>query len=148
EALERALLAGEAAITLSGTSAKTGRQITAGTVTIGLAPDGATPTSLTAKDMVHLTLPGETDGTTRTIAADLMESSGDAKRGLTAAGFTGGVQFREKGSGVDRAASSGVLDLAVAPGFGTVEEARFARAVTFEEGRMAATASMARYLVT
>src|SRR5262249_27079537 len=127
QAIQQATLVGGASIALAGATPQTSRQIAAEQIAATLAADGATPTALAAREMVHLTLPPEQGNAGRTITAEVMESRGDAKQGLTSAAFTGNVQYRERGAGVDRAARSGALDLALAPGFGSVEEARFAK---------------------
>ncbi|MGC4082032.1 MAG: LptA/OstA family protein [Vicinamibacterales bacterium] len=114
---------------------------------IGIAPDGTTPTSLVARDTVKVTLPGEAGGPMRVIAAQTLDGTGDERRGLTGAHFTGNVQFSERGGGVDRAARSQVMDVAMAPGFGTIEDATFTRGVRFADGPMFATAAAARYAV-
>jgi lipopolysaccharide transport protein LptA len=53
----------------------------------------------------------------------------------------------ERGAGVSRAARSAVLDLAVGPGFRSIDEARFARNVRFVDGTMTATSAAARYVL-
>ena len=58
-----------------------------------------------------MTLPGPQGGATRTIAAQALDSTGDAARGLTGAHFAGDIQFAEKGAGIDRAARSALLRL-------------------------------------
>ena len=57
QALEHAVLRGEAAIVLAGGPGgrwwvAAGRQIRATSIDVALAPDGATPTALTARDSV------------------------------------------------------------------------------------------------
>jgi lipopolysaccharide export system protein LptA len=59
--------------------------------------------------------------------------------------FTGGVQYRERGGTVDRSVNSGTLDIGLKKGMSAVEDARFAQAVKFEEGKMAAQAAAAHY---
>jgi lipopolysaccharide transport protein LptA len=105
------------------------------------------PTSLTARDSVSVTLPGEQGGATRTITSQTLDGTGDGKQGLTGAHFTGNVQFAENGNGIDRAARSAVMDAAMAPGFGEIEDATFTRGVRFADGTMFATAASARYAI-
>ncbi len=144
--LEHALLTGEAAIQIAGPAGQDSRRITANVIDVTLSHD-ATPTALIARDRVQLLVPGDAGGATRTIAAQALDASGEGGQGLRAARFTGEVQFRERGSGIDRAARSGVLDLAMAAGLGAIQEARFSRAVRFEESNMAADAAAARYVL-
>jgi LPS export ABC transporter protein LptC/lipopolysaccharide transport protein LptA len=151
------------------------RQITAQQLDVTLGPDGATPTALTATTNVRVTLPGEAGGRGRTIRAQTLTAAGEPPRGLTRANFSGGVRLCELGAGganqrrptaagaqpgsvladciadgtgdVDRAVRAGVLDAALAPGFGGIDDATFRRAVRFEDGEMVATAAEARYML-
>jgi LPS export ABC transporter protein LptC/lipopolysaccharide transport protein LptA len=144
-ALQRVLIFDEANVRMAGDAGKPGRQITSRTLDITLAADGSTPTALQARENVVLVIPP--DGTTpeRQINAAALDAKGEAGRGLTRASFTGGIQFRERGGKADRAASSQTLDTVMKPGMGTIEEARFAHRVRFEEGSMVATAAASRY---
>ena len=64
-----------------------------------------------------------------------MEGSGPPGKGLTATRFTGGVEFRETpAGGTLRVARARTLDLAMTPGTGAIEEARFSGSTRFEEG--------------
>jgi lipopolysaccharide export system protein LptA len=147
ESLERANLQGDAVIQVSGQEGQNGRRISARTVDV-LVADNATPTALVARDTVELLIPAESvTGAVRTIRADTLDAAGEAKQGLRTAHFTGNVQFRERGPSTDRAARSGVLDVNLAPGLGAIQEARFSRAVRFEERDMAADAANARYVL-
>lgn len=144
--LERANVTGGANLQIaSGGPSQPGRQITAAALTIGLAPDGHTPMALIARDEVKLTLPGESGGPTRVIAAQTLDGTGDATRGLTGAHFTGNVQYSERAGTLDRQARSSVLDVALAPGFGAIEEATFTKGARFADGTMFATAASAKY---
>jgi lipopolysaccharide transport protein LptA/LPS export ABC transporter protein LptC len=143
--LQRAAIDGEALIQLAGEARQPGRQISANALNIGLAGDGVTPADLVARDNVKLTLPAEQGGTTRTIAAQALDSTGSGPKGLTGVRFTGNVQFSEKGAGVDRAARSAVLEAALAPGFADIQDATFTRGVRFADGPMFATAATAKY---
>lgn len=146
--LQRAIIDGSAAIRLTAARAQAGRTITAATMTLGLAPDGATVSELVAREQVRMTLPAtEAGGATRTIASQTLDSTGDGTNGITGARFAGNVQFAEKGGTVDRAARSGVLEVTMASGFGALEHALFTRAVRFEDGPLYATAAVGRYAV-
>ena len=101
--------------------------------------------ALIARDEVKLTLPGESGGPTRIIAAQTLDGTGDATRGLTGAHFTGNVQYSERAGALDRQARSAVLDVALAPGFGAIEEATFTKGARFADGTMFATAASAKY---
>jgi lipopolysaccharide export system protein LptA len=145
QTLQHANINGDAVVQLAGERRQAGRQIAANAMDIGIGPDGATPTALVARDNVKVTLPGEQGGATRTILAQTLDGTGDGSRGLTGAHFTGNVQFAERGDGLDRAARSAVMDVAMAPGFGALEDATFTRGVRFADGPMFATAAAARY---
>jgi lipopolysaccharide transport protein LptA/LPS export ABC transporter protein LptC len=145
QSLQRALIFNEAAIQLAGDANGPGRQITSKTLDIGMAPDGTTPIALSGRENVQLTFPAEAGVPARSINAAALDAKGEPGRGITRATFTGGVQFRERGPEIDRAASSMLLEVAMKPGMGAIEDARFAHAVRFEEGRMNAQAAAARY---
>jgi lipopolysaccharide transport protein LptA len=145
ESLQRVLIFNDAAIEMAGEDGGAGRQIAARTLDIGMVPDGSTPTSLAGRDGVLVTFPGDASTPARTIRAESLDAAGEAGKGLNRAVFNGGVQFREKGANVARAADSARLELAMKPGMGAIDEARFAHAVRFEEGTMAALSAAARY---
>ena len=145
EVLERAVITETAAIQLAGEQGKPGRQIAARTIEITLAPDGSTPTALTGRDNVVLTMPAEPDVAERTIKSNTLDAKGEPGRGLTHALFSGSVLYRERGAGVDRGATSAVLDVGLKPGLSSIEDARFSRNVRFEDGSMFALAAAARY---
>jgi LPS export ABC transporter protein LptC len=145
EVLEHAVITETAVIQLAGEKGKPGRQIAASTIEIGLAPDGSTPTALTGRDKVELTMPAEPNVAERTIKSNVLDAKGEPGRGLTRALFSGSVVYRERGGGVDRGATSGVLDVGLKPGLSTIEDARFSRSVRFEDGTMFALAAAARY---
>jgi lipopolysaccharide export system protein LptA len=94
---------------------------------------------------VQLTFPPEPNVAGRTISSANLDAKGEPGKGLTRAMFTGGVQYRERGAGVDRAVNSGTLDVGLKPGLSSIDDAKFAQAVKFEEGKMAAQAAAAHY---
>ncbi|HEV3061601.1 MAG TPA: LptA/OstA family protein [Vicinamibacterales bacterium] len=145
QALQRALIVGDAAIQLAGETDATGRRISAQTLNITMAPDGITPIGLTGRDAVQLMFPAEGTTPGRTIQATQIDAKGDAGQGLTRATFIGAVSFRERGPDIDRAAKSAQLEVGMKPGMTTIDEARFLHAVHFEEGRLAAIAASAKY---
>lgn len=145
QTLEHALITSQAVIQVAGEQGRSGLQITANTIDISLAPDGATPTALIAREAVQLMLPAEQGAFARTIAAANMDAKGEAARGLTQATFTGNAQYRERGGAVDRTANANVLDVSMKPGMTAIQEARFARGVRFVDGKLTALAAAARY---
>jgi LPS export ABC transporter protein LptC len=148
QALERALVSGDASIQIAGEDRKPVRQITAGTVEITLAPDGVTPTVLTARDNVQLTLPAEERGAVaRTIKAASLDADGEPGRGLTKARFTGNVDFLEKSATVDRDARSARLEVGLKQGFSAFDQAAFSGAVRFADPKFFGTAANVKYNV-
>jgi lipopolysaccharide export system protein LptA len=145
QSLQRALMVGQALLEMAGELGSPGRQIAAQTLDIAMAPDGVTPAALTGRDSVQLTFPAEADVPARTIRAAQIDSTGEGGHGLTRAQFTGGVQFRERGAQIDRAARSNQLDVTMQPGMAAIDEARFVHAVQFEDGTLAALAAAGRY---
>ena len=144
--IEHALITGDGLIQLAGEAAQPGREISASTIDVNVAPDGATPTALTAHEHVDLKLPAEQDGVARNIEAQTLECKGDNDHGLTSARFTGAVQFSERGPDLTRTARSEQLVVAIKPGFSAIDDAQFARRVRFVDGAMTATAAAAHYL--
>jgi lipopolysaccharide export system protein LptA len=145
DVLEHAVITENAVIQLAGEKGKPGRQIVARTIDIALGPDGSAPTALTARDKVELKMPEEPGVAERAIKANALDAKGEPGRGLTRALFTGDVFYRERGSGVNRGATSAALDVGLKPGLSTIEDARFSRNVRFEDGSMFALAALARY---
>jgi len=86
---------------------------------------------LKGQDAVELSFPAEQSGAARTIKAASVDGRGVAGKGLTSAAFTGDVDYREMGSGVNRVAKSAVLDVLLKPGTSAIEEAKFTRNARF-----------------
>jgi lipopolysaccharide transport protein LptA len=133
-ALEHALMTSDAAIVLAGAGGGPGRQIRANTIDVALAPDGATPLAMTARDAVVLTLPAENKLPERVIRSAAMDATGEAGRGLTRAQFKGEVEFRERGTNLDRVARAATLDVSLKPAMSGFEDATFLRGAHFIEG--------------
>jgi len=148
QTLQHVLVTGDAAIQLAGESGHVGRRITSNLVDIALGPDGSSPTALTARENVELTIPAEPDALARTIRAQTLDGTGEAGKGLTSARFAGNVIFRERGPDINREARSAGLQVALTPGAGAIDDATFSGAVRFTDRQMTATAAGARYIVT
>jgi len=150
DAIEHATLTGQTAIVVAGESGHPGRRISAPSMEITLAPDGTTPTALTARDSVELLLPSEAATRAapavpqRSIQAASLDAKGEAGRGLTRALFSGSVRYREAGEKTT-SATSATLDVGLKPGLSEIEDAHFARAVRFEQDALVATAAAALY---
>jgi len=164
QTLQRAVLAGEGVIQIAGSEGAKGKRIAAESIDLGLAPDGATVTSIAARGSqegadapagrrVQLDLPAEGDGPAQTVRSDTLQGSSDPKdpdSGVTSASFAGGVEYREErpAPAPARVAHARLMALTLKPGFGAVDAARFTGGVQFEEGTMRTCSSEARYVVT
>ena len=149
QAIQHAVIGGNAVIRLSGGAGKTGREISASALDVKLGPDGATPIALMARQNVKLTLPADAGVATRTVtAAELAASSNpdDPSRGLTKAHFNGNVEYREKSATVDRTARASVLDVGLKAAMAAFERATFAGAARFEDAKVTGTAASLDYL--
>jgi lipopolysaccharide transport protein LptA len=147
--LQRAILAGIAVVQLAAAKGSRGRRIASEWMSIGLAPDGATVTSLIGRDDVRVDLPSEGGEPGRVVQSTEIEASGAAATGITSVVFKEDVKFSETPAGrtSSRVGTASVLTLAVKPGFGAVDSARFSGATRFEDGDLTATARDALYLV-
>jgi LPS export ABC transporter protein LptC len=163
EAIEHAVISGDAVVQLAGQTGGPGRQIAANVLDITLAPDGATPVGLVGRDQVMLTFPAEQGTGARTIKAVSIESKGDPKLGLTSALFTGisspqcanwrtnpppecDVEYREQNGQALRRAKANSLVASMKPGMSAIEDATFSNNVRFQEGLLGAQAAHARYV--
>jgi LPS export ABC transporter protein LptC len=147
ETLEHAVIMGEALLQIAGQPGVPGRQIAANTLDVTLAPDGTTPVALVGREAVQLTFPPEEGIAGRTIKAATLDARGEAKKGLTDAQFTGEVDYRERGGPVNRIAKAATLDVVLKPGLSSIEEAKFARNVRFDDGGLFAVAAVGRYML-
>jgi len=145
ETLQRAFIAGEGVLHLASEAGTEGRRIEAPTIDVTMAPDGSTPVALSAKDNVLLTFPPDPNTPGRTIRSQSLDAQGDAEHGLTRARFTGSVDFRERGTDVDRHATAGTLDVGLKSGFSEIEDARFTHKVRFVDGTLTADAAVGVY---
>lgn len=152
--LQRAQLVESAVVQLPGGSGAAGPRIAGRTIAIGMSPDGATVTSLTANDAVQVDLPAEGQLPVKRIQSAALTSTGAPGTGLQKATFTGNVVYREtlaaKGgvAGVERVARSQSLDIETLPGLGAVRQADFHGNVHFTDGpQVAADSSRALYHV-
>ena len=146
--LERAVLTGQGAVALKGEHGGVGRAISAESIDVSLAADGAV-TRLVGEQNVKMSLPASTDAPARSVEADRLEASGVAGGSLKEARFTnnsGQVVFHEAAGaeGQPRVARSNILTLELSGD--AVSSAVFTGAATFEEDDLKATAPEARYL--
>ena len=126
QTIEHALITGDASIQLAGEAAEAGRQITASTIDITLGARRPTPTALTARDTVQLTLPAEERGAWR---ARSRRRSLDARRRAGPRPDAGAISpaTSSSASGAPPSiatARSARLDVALKPGLSAIDEAR------------------------
>ena len=147
--LERVTLRGDGGIAMRGDEeGESGRQFAAETLDLTFAPD-ATLTGVVGKGTVRVNLPASGNGAARTpartVQADAFQGSGATGQGLTAARFTGNVEFREvaQAKQAARTARSSSLQLGLASD--AVTQALFAGTVRFTEGDLAASGAQAEY---
>ncbi len=145
ETLEHAKIVGDGVIRVAGDGQQPGRQIVADIFEIPLGARGSRPTALTARGGVVLSLPAEKTAAGRTISADSLDGKGDEANGLTSALFTGNVVLTESGQGIQRSATSEMVQVAMKPGLTSIDEATFVRPVQFVDGKMTARAARGRY---
>jgi LPS export ABC transporter protein LptC len=147
ETLERARLVSDASIELAGDGGAPGRRLAGEHIDVVFGPEGEI-TALAARDRVELTLPADATSPARVIRSAGMEGKGPPGQGLTAATFTGGVEFREAGAqGPERLARARTLVVAMDPASGAIQDARFSGSTRFEEGALRASAVEGRYRI-
>jgi lipopolysaccharide export system protein LptA len=146
--LEQALLMGRSTLQLAGVGAAPGQQLTAEYMDVSLTADGSVR-SLGAREQVRVTLPASGEAGARIVQAPLLNAQGEAGRGLTQMKFANGVEYREEGrAGTNsRLARAQTLDAALTP-TGAMDEAAFGGGFRFQDGRLTATSTDARYHVT
>ncbi len=148
EFIQHAALAGASSITLAGEGRGVpARTLAAESIDVTLAEDGSTVTGLTARDRVALDMPAPRRQPSKAVRSAALSATGEAGKGLTAAVFSGGVEYRESGGAppVQRLVRSRALETALDNGFAEIREARFSGGVQFNDGSMRATAANIRY---
>jgi lipopolysaccharide export system protein LptA len=146
--LERATLVSGATIALAGDEAGSDRRVAAERLVAELAPDGSTVTALQGQERVDLQLPATTAAPARRIQSATLDARGAGSEGLRSATFGGGVEYRETARGprsADRVARSTRLDVALQPGFGTIDAATFVDKVSFSDGDWRGQGPSAQY---
>lgn len=143
QALERVALTGAAGVAMKGSSGA-GRQVVGETLDVRLVPDGSI-VGLTGREKVRLDLPASGDSPAGSIAADALDGTGEAGRGLTTTEFRGRVEYHEVGTrgAMDRIVRAQSLTAMLADD--AVSDATFKGRVTFEEEGLNARAAEIRY---
>lgn len=142
--LEQVALRGNGSIAMRGEEGARGRQFAGDSLDLTLAPD-ASLTAVAGRGSVRVDLPARPGTPSRSVRADAFEGSGEAGKGLTAARFTGGVEYREEAQDRRRArlARSNALRIGLADD--AVTSAGFTGRVRFEDGDLRASAAGAEY---
>lgn len=149
QAIQHAIIGGNASVKLSGGDGKAGREIAANALDVTLDSDGATPIAMTARQDVQLTLPADDAVANRTVKAQTLAATSDPanpSRGLTRAEFTGGVEYREKSATVERLARSARLQVGLKAAMAAFDSATFSGAARFEDAKVTGTASSLTYM--
>ena len=150
-AIDRAILAGTAAVELFGPPDAAGTRIAGRTVTVALGGGGALR-SLTAVERVAVDLPAvPADAGGARVTADAVEIGAGEEDRWNAA-FDGQVVYREPGArggetGGDRVMRASRLEAELAENLASLGEARFLGGVSVEDGSLTAIADEATYEV-
>jgi lipopolysaccharide export system protein LptA len=148
QALERGLLNGNAV--LAQATDQGPRVLHGSRIEFATAPDGKTMTRLDARENVVMDLPRTKDAPKRSVRAATLASQGNAKNGLTAALFDGGVTFTEttETAGKPAAVRTGTsreLALKLDGQIDAIQQADFRQNVTFVSGDMTGEADLGTY---
>ena len=113
-------------------------------LTLSFAPDGAL-TSAVGRDKVQLDMPAADGTSARHVRARTLDAAGEPGIGMTAARFTGDVEYREDApeNGSSRTARSRALDVRLDGD--EISSAIFTGGVQFEEQSLEASGAEARY---
>ena len=147
--LERVTLRGDGGIAMRGDEeGESGRQFAAEALDLTFAPD-ASLTGVIGKGRVRVNLPASGAGgvraPARAVQSDAFEGSGIAGKGLTAARFTGNVEFREAAQAKLAARTARAHSLQLGLADDAVTQALFAGTVRFAEGDLTASGAQAEY---
>ena len=127
DVLQSATVAGGSALRIAAEKGSAESVLHADNIEIGMAPDGATLTSLNARDHVVFDLSTAKDQPAKKVTSNALVASGAEGKGLTVASFTEGVEYQETGGTppVKRTVTSRTLDTSLKGGLGQIQEATF-----------------------
>ncbi len=137
QALQRAVLTRDATMVLIEGQAR--RSISAATIVAETAADGKTMTLLDARERVNVRTPARDGVPERTITAATLLATGDAKSGLTAGVFSGGVSFVERTlpaagrAAGQRTGTSQTMTLKLRGQLDAIDEAQFQQSFIFKD---------------
>jgi LPS export ABC transporter protein LptC len=146
--MESAVVAGSGALRIAAAKDAAESVLHADNIETGMAPDGATLTSLNARDRVVFDLAAAGTQPAKRVRSAALAASGEAGKGLTTASFTDGVEYSETGGvpAVKRTVTSRTLDASLLGGLGQIQEATFIGAARFrDEAGLQAAAATLRY---
>jgi LPS export ABC transporter protein LptC len=160
QTLQQATLGGGSTVEVASNLTRAVTRISGEFIDFGLEPDGTTMRSLAARGAspaarAELELPAQADAPPRVVRALAIQgptpgAASQPGRGLTSLRFTDNVEYREMPAppAAPRIATARTLDLALQPGFGAIDEARFSGNATLKEGTsLGGVARDARYVV-
>lgn len=149
DVLQSATVTGGAALRIAAQKGSVESVLHADNIEIGMAPDGATLTSLNARDHVIFDLSTVSGQPAKKVVSNSLVASGEAGKGLTVASFTEGVEYSETGASppVKRTVTSRTLDTSLKGGLGQIQDATFIGSARFRDwtGSMQAAGSTMRY---
>src|SRR5215203_1620279 len=147
DALQSAIVTGAGSLRIAADKDTGESMLHADNIEIGMAPDGTTLTSLTARDHVVLDLSAAKGQLAKKVTSNALVASGEAGKGLTAASFTEGVEYQETGATppVKRIVTSRTLDMSLNGGLGQIREATFIGSARLRDGATQAASSTMRY---
>jgi LPS export ABC transporter protein LptC len=151
EVLQSAIVTENTSLRIAGDQGAPERVLHAENVELGMAPDGTTLTSLTARDQVVLDLPATKEEPAKSVRSNSLVASGVAGKGLTSATFSEGVEYVETVGTppTKRTVTSRSLETTLDGGLGEIRQAEFTGSVRLrqsDEG-VAANAEIMRYQV-
>ena len=144
ETVERAVLAGAGAITLTGRDGVAGRQFLGESLDLTFGPDGSL-TAVKGRQNVRVDFPAAPGTAARSVSAGAIDAAGAPGTGLTSARFEEDVTFREAlpGRGTPRTARSRTLRFTLDAD--VVTTATFTGGVQFDDQGLQASGANALY---
>ena len=145
--LQSAIVTGGAALRIAAEPGAAESVLHADNIEIAIAPDGATLTSLNARDRVVFDLSAAKGQPAKKVTSNALVATGAAGKGLTAASFTEGVEYQETGGTppVKRIVTSRTLDASLKGGLGQIQEATFIGSARYRGDETQAAGSTMRY---
>ena len=142
--LERASLRSKAEVITSVGEGEAERRFIGDSLEMKLAPDSSL-TAVTGRGNVRLYLPGRAGVSPQSVTGAAVDATGEPGKGLTAARFGGGIEYREEAQGGRASRNVRSDSLRVALVNDAVTSASFTGHVRFEEQKLQASGAQAEY---